>query len=308
MKRRSQYILYFLSLSLFLSLIIGCSQDKVFVYVEDDLEDSLSYDNSHSLSNFTSIACSLAQYKVYSFNNQFVEQPTKYAPINKGIFTNIFVYHSEKDPSEMSWDYMSVYIASKIGVLYPIYDRIKLKDGNYRFYALSTDATNDDKTPVIIPQTGLTQYLYNGETYYWWKSEVLQLSHLESQSLVMKLAPVSALLRFEVLEHDSDRKIKSLSISAPTTAQCTLSISSGMISPATSTTGEISFSVTENVAQISILPLVTYFPLALEIVEEHNGKLEKRTKRVRQPKGNLFQGGYQYNYIIDLKGDTIIPQ
>lgn len=308
MKRTHQYILTIFLLCLSLSWLTSCSKDRVYIYVEDELNDSLSYPNIDTLSTFSSLTCSIAQYKVYSFNSTTVDMPLSYEPISKDVFINIFVYHSEKDPSEWAWNYMSVYVASKIGVIYPIYDRMKLKDGEYRFYALSTDVTNDDKTPVINPQTGLTEYLYNDEAYYWWESEVLQLSHLEPRSVVIKLQPLCPLIYFKVKGIRDNRTIKSLHISAPTTDQSTLSISSGMISHATSTTGMVAFDVLENVAKVNILPLISYAPLNLRIVEEYNGERKEYNKSVRQPTGNLFQGGYQYNYIIDLEADTVIAQ
>ena len=306
MKQSYLYIILFSIFACIQLFIVGCSKDTVYVVIEDDIiNDTLYYPDNETLTCFKSITCSIANPKIYSFQNQYVETSTTYLPLSKNIFVNLFIYSKDNTPENSKWNYFSVYFSLKKAVLYPIYNYIQLRDGDYTFYALSTDVMYNNTIPDIQPTSGLSTYLYNGETYYWWKSEMQTLSYQDTSNIEIKLKPLNSILYFKVDNKDEDTMIKSMVLTVPNPDESILSLSTGKISPVSAKDVSMDIALKNDEAKVSILPLITYEPLQMKLVIERDGKVYEYTKNVRQPKGNLFQGGYQYNYIIDLAADTI---
>ena len=87
--------------------------------------------------------------------------------------------------------------------------------------------------------------------------------------------------------------------------QSVFSLRTGMIAPVSSVSDTLICRKTTTGFSTPILPLISYIPLAAKIYIEYDNIISMFDLEVPPPKGNLFQGGYQYNYLIDLVNDTI---
>ena len=81
-----------------------------------------------------------------------------------------------------------------------------------------------------------------------------------------------------------------------------------MISTSRELTDSICSNIVDNESQIEIVPLITYESLKLKIKYKQGNEEKMLNKEIIRPIGNLFQGGYEYSYVIDLVKDTLIAQ
>lgn len=306
-KKKYKYVFLFFSIMFILTNMIGCSKEVAYVVISDDLSDDSLKIDINSQYKITHFLCSLENYKTYSFKGDNYDIPQLYVPISKDIYVDIFVYPKDKEPYSGSWGYFSVYQSLKTGMLYPLYNYIRLKPDNYTFYAITANSPNKDLTPDIDPSTGCSRYLYNNEPYYWWKNTEDIISDTTNIFIDIILKPICAQLEFQITG-ETEWIVQKINLIATNPQQSTFSLGSGMIMPIESIGDVVEASISNSKAQFVILPLVSHTPLDLYIYLQKDNENKILAKKVTQPKGNLFQGGYQYNYILDLKNDTILPQ
>ena len=101
------------------------------------------------------------------------------------------------------------------------------------------------------------------------------------------------MLYYKVDNKDGDTMNKSMFHTVPNPDDSILALSTGKISPVSAKDVSMDIALKNDEAKVSILPLITYEPLQMKLVIERDGKVYEYTKNVRQPKGNLFPGGYK---------------
>lgn len=290
-------------------LLFGrCSKDTTYIILEDDVPaDSLLIGTVDSLAIIPQFTCGIRSVKTYSFSNNYKEPDSVLTPIPKNSFVHLYVYAGDSVPGETPWSYFCVYYASRKGILSPQYNYIQLSPGTYTFYAIATNDVTQDITPNIQPSTGLSQYLYNDEAYYWWCSGAVKLSEENTQpTFGIVFDQLSATLEMVFTAPDSTWKLNGVNFNVPNSREAHLSLRTGLINPV-HTWDEIpeGTSVPSDTLHYMIPPFGPNSPMQINVAYEKDNRLITFQKDLPLPKNKLYQGGYIYNYLIDLETQIV---
>ncbi len=299
-----QFILF--SLFVVCLCFYGCSRDITTLIIDEgSIGDSsvISVDSGYISPIF---ACNLKNPKIYSFHKEYSDQEVSYTPLPMYSLVHIYVYRADDDPSEDPWYYHSVYWAPRSGWLSPLYDHIKLRSGSYQFYAIASNKLKVDVTPDIEPGTGLTRHLYNGEAYYWWHGDSINLKYDEQPVFEVRFQNISTEINLKINLPDSTWNLLNLKMAAPAADSAKLSISSGLIKPISFITDSILFELDGDSAKLYMLPFIVKEDMKLYIEAEKGAEHKSCVKHLPRPISNLYQSGYSYHYEIELKQDTAI--
>ena len=283
----------------------ACSTDKAYIVIEPDEVDSLASYYRDTIYIRPNFVCNLVEAKLYSYQTGYPQSDTTYLPLPKNSFVHVYIYKTEEIPGENDWMHFGVYYASVAGKLAPLYNRAKLLEGKYNFYALGNDCIEQDIIPDINRSNGLSNFIYNGEKYYWWNCDSVELVKKDDVQLSIEFETLTTELDFTFIIPDTTWQIKEVLIAAPTTVDASLSLHSGLIQPAKQTSDSLCLQVHNHVAKAILIPFVQEEPLNLKIVVETPDEVVSNYLEVKQPPNALFQGGYIYRYEVDLNQNTV---
>lgn len=226
------------------------------------------------------------------------------SPMKKGIKSTLYAYQkAQSTTSQETLFAEGLYITSSPGVLsgkdgYKMY----LANGIYNFYAVS------DNFSTIPPSfTGQeSEPLFNGIDYLWWGSTDQDVSSAQINiPIVFQHACTQVVVEVSAGDGIQLSRLLSATITPPVPG-ASMTLSTGVIPPATSYDKPNKMGINGFLAQYIMLPLQTNDPMTLTLEVETDGNNNSKTYSVQipVPSGEL-KAGDSYLFSAVINGSSV---
>lgn len=295
MKAKSS-IKYFIILSLL--FMLSCSEQTEYVTIKGG--------NGSEANDSNFVIVKIKPYIKYILSQS--RSSSESTILGDKDYIHIYICDKGKDLERGDgWNYMGVYKMKKNTAL-PVFDYIKLYPGTYDVYAVSILNESNNIIPDIDPTNGYSKYLYNGEDYLWSKKTSVEVLKNDSCDIELNLEHTCVQLDFNFVNNVNSLKLISMTVTGANSNDSKLNISSGLISLSTVSDTNISKEITNNGSRIIMLPLAVQDPLKLTLQVEDNNVKKNIVYSIPTPQGEVYQGGYNYNYKVDLTNGNVTLQ
>ncbi|MCD7851994.1 MAG: fimbrillin family protein [Parabacteroides sp.] len=260
-------------------------------------------------------------------------------PMRKDVKAKVYVYKSDATVADVSSPVNKEYKVGNNGDLtIGTSDTIYLAKDTYKFYAVSTDSITESTDASSFPAftSGVSAELSNGFNYLWAKSESKVITGTpDKQNVELKFErkAVKIVINIESganngitlkgwMESGDSAKITPPKVPSPNTSNlCKMTLSTGVIAPATSVDADSPVKMTcgeveSNKATVSYImlpliddsnkpvPTVTLRVKVQNTGESADGGERTYKTQLNYPSGG-FESGKQYTYTATLKANGI---
>lgn len=294
MKPKSRIFRHPLILALLCALLCaGCSDDRAVVRIFDLADPSESGGDTVLVTPAFGLRIS-----------EFDTVPTRSAsdasgtvPADPGAVVHLLVYPAGSTPDENRCFYRGLYRTGKYGNLVPVYNDIRLPEGEYDLYMLSVCDSTADLIPSFDPLTGISDYVYNGIDYVWGKRERIRIDRNDTDTIPFTLAHSCVRMEFEFVSPSGDT-VTAATLSAPTPSEVSWAVTTGLMDPALTHADSLPLPLSGNRSYAIVLPLQTEEELPLRYSTLRHP--DPRVVLLPAPPGGLFRPGGICSYTVTV--------